>query len=45
MEKDHGGNGLERGTMCPHVADDANVGVKAPPTGLAPVGGGHVYSI
>ena len=30
---------LEKGAMCPHMSDEANKGVEAPPTGLAPVGG------
>ena len=32
-------NGLGSGAMYPWVADKANMNVKAPPTGLAPVGG------
>ncbi len=31
--------------MCPHMADEANIGMKAIPRGLAPVGGVHVCSI
>ncbi len=34
--------GLERCAMRPHMADEASMGVKAPATGLALVGGGHV---